>query len=100
MIGVHVEPEAEDDLASIRDWYDALLPGLGNEFLDEFENVSRSISEFPLMYRVAHEEARQAALRRFPYYVMYVHEPDLVSIIAVIHKHRDPGVWRSRLRQP
>jgi plasmid stabilization system protein ParE len=100
MIGVHVEPEAEDDLASIRDGYDALLPGLGNEFLDEFEKVSCSISEFPLMYRVAHEEARQAALRRFPYYVMYVHEPDLVSIIAVIHKHRDPDVWRSRLRQP
>ena len=99
MIVVYVEPEAEDDLASIRDWYDRQRPGLGDEFLDEFESVARSVSAFPEMYRFAQEEARQAALRRFPYYIIYVYEPDLVSIIAVIHKHRDPDVWRARLRQ-
>jgi len=92
-----VEPEAEADLAAACDWYDQLRSGLGDEFTKEFEFVARQILQFPNMWRIVQEDARQAALKRFPYYVFYVVDEDLVSVVAVIHKHRDPEVWQHRL---
>ncbi len=42
-------------------------------------------------------EARRKVLRRFPYSLIYLAEPDSIEIIAVIHFSRDPKSWASRL---
>jgi plasmid stabilization system protein ParE len=39
---------------------------------------------------------RRALVRRFPYAVYYVAEPDQISILAVIHTRRHPHRWQSR----
>jgi len=36
-------------------------------------------------------------LRRFPYSIIYLHEPGSIEIIAVVHQRRDPGYWQDRL---
>jgi plasmid stabilization system protein ParE len=94
---VFVESEAEADLAAARDWYDAQRPGLGDEFIDEFMRTVGRIADMPESYRKTYMEARQASINRFPYYVFYLVDEDMVSIVAVIHQHRDPQVWESRL---
>lgn len=37
-------------------------------------------------------------LRRFPYLVVYVEEESFIEVIAVMHAHRNPEIWKARLR--
>jgi len=36
-------------------------------------------------------------LRRFPFSIIYLDDPDVLSIVAVAHSKRKPGYWKSRL---
>lgn len=36
-------------------------------------------------------------LHRFPFSIIYLDEPDAVSIVAVAHNKRKPGYWKHRL---
>jgi len=35
-------------------------------------------------------------LRRFPYCVFYILEPNEIVVLACMHGHRDPQLWRER----
>jgi hypothetical protein len=51
----------------------------------------------PLVARRFDGEARKVRLERFPYAVIYQAEEQRIHIIAVMHMHREPGYWRSRI---
>ena len=40
---------------------------------------------------------RRFVLRRFPFSIIYLDDPDVVSIVAVAHSKRKPGYWKPRL---
>lgn len=54
----------------------------------------------PFLCPKVRSDARRKVLRRFPYCVIYLAEPEHIEIIAVIHFARDPRSWASRLRVP
>ena len=66
-----LRPEAGQDLASARDWYDQQRAGLGDEFLDALALALRVLARDPELPRFYHQKFRRVMLRRFPYKIFY-----------------------------
>ena len=60
------------------------------------ERVLGLVAFGPEIYPLYDDEHRFAVVRRFPYYLVYVVQPDRVSIIAVAFAGRAPGYWQGR----
>lgn len=93
-----VRPEAEADIAAAFAWYERSRAGLGHRLVHEAERVFDSIRDEPLRFPLAGRTARRALLRRFPYAVLFVFHEPVVTILAVMHMARKPGVWTSHAR--
>lgn len=89
-----LRPEAEADLAGAVEWYESVAPGLGAEFLRAAEAVIAQVRRTPAPYPVVSHSARRAIPRRFPYLLI----DREILVIACMHAHRDPRLWRRRLR--
>ena len=75
-LGLRLRPEAEADLREASQWYEGRRVGLGEEFLLEAERSLALIQESPGLYAEIHKNVRRALLRRFPYGVFYIVEPE------------------------
>lgn len=99
MFKIVLRKDAQLDLDEIFVWYEEQKEGLGFEFIDNFEKVLNKIAFNPYYASFILEDARGASLRRFPYEVIYrvdkTHRE--VSIIAVIHQHRNPEWFRDKI---
>ena len=93
---VRLRPEAEHDLSSAAAWYERQQYQLGQEFLDEFMKVRRTLAESPLIYAVVYRQTHRAVLNRFPFGVYFRVEGDEVVIVAVMHGSRHPKRWHGR----
>ncbi len=91
-----VNPEAEEDLADARAWYDRQRAGLGDQLLLCVEEAFDRIRRMPLTPRVTFNGARRVLVRRFPYAVIYKVEADQIAVIAIYHTRRDPRGWQAR----
>jgi plasmid stabilization system protein ParE len=91
-----VRKPAKADVAAAFDWYEAHRAGLGDEFAEEVSAVYAAIEEQPLRFPIALDDIRMALVRRFPYVIYFVVLPRHTSVIAVLHGHRRPQVWRQR----
>lgn len=96
-IPVVLRPESQEDLLRARDWYQRQRSGLGDEFMDAFDQFVGRIQNSPEMYAVAYKEVRRGKLRRFPYVVYYRVLDKRLEIIAILHGGRDPRAWQSRI---
>jgi plasmid stabilization system protein ParE len=93
-----LRPEAEQDLADGRDWYDQQREGLGREFLDAVDAMFEHIRDNPELFAVEYKSVRRAMLTRFPYIVCYRVIDGKIEVIAVLHGSRNPRSWRSRAK--
>jgi plasmid stabilization system protein ParE len=93
---LRLRPEAEEDLAAARDWYENQRAGLGEEFLTAIDGVFDRIRETPEMYASEYKSIRRAAMDRFPYIVYYRLVSDTVEVIGVQHGSRNPRGWQRR----
>ena len=91
-----LEPEARTDIADAFTWYEDQRTGLGSEFLAELARVLERIEEHPDAYAIVRGSTRRVLVRRFPYSVFYILDPDLVAVTAVMHGRRDPRRWQER----
>lgn len=57
-----LRPEAEQDLAEGREWYEQRLKGLGVEFLDVVDVALDTIRENPALHPAEYKGVRKAAL--------------------------------------
>ena len=87
---------AKLDLAIARDWYEREREGLGFDFVDEVKVATRRIESNPLEFATVCREARICPVKRFPYIIVFRILDSVLEILAVIHGHRDPEIWRSR----
>ena len=56
------------------------------------------IEAHPERFPIISGRTRRALLRRFPFGVFYILEPDRVAVTACLHGRRDPRRWQSRQR--
>jgi plasmid stabilization system protein ParE len=89
-------PEADAELEAAALWYKERQPGLGENFLDEFERTLRRILNKPERWRKIQGENRKLNFHRFPYAIVYSVRADTLYIKAVMHLHRRPFYWSRR----
>src|SRR6218665_1437869 len=83
-------PEAEADVVDAYAWYEARVPGLGEEYLRCVEACVTSVCRNPNAHPVAIDSFRGALVRRFPFKVFYEADDDVVVIYAVFHCSQNP----------
>jgi plasmid stabilization system protein ParE len=79
-------------------WYENKEPGLGREFQNELDLLLKRIASHPEQFRQIRGILRRGVLRRFPYVVYFLTEPERVVVLAVFHAKRDPVHLENRSR--
>jgi len=95
---VEFHPEAQSEFASAARFYEDQRLGLGLDFILTVQRTYERLLEFPAAGRPFGRRLRRVLVPKFPYGLLYRVEADRIYIIAVMHLHRRPGYWRSRLR--
>ena len=90
-------PEARHEMRHAANYYDDSRRGLGDRFLDAVENGVKQVQRNPYRWRKIRGEVRRCLIPRFPYGVLYVADEEQILIVAVMHLHRHPDYWLSRL---
>jgi len=88
---------AQRDLADAMEYYEAAMPGLGFEFLEEVERAVARILLQPEAWARVSENHRRCRLRRFPYGLIYSITEDSILISSVFHLHRHPDRWKDHV---
>lgn len=91
---------ADADSVEAALWYDARLPGLGAEFLEEVKIATERLANDPEIHRIRFADIRRALVRRFKFYGLYflIRERE-VWVMAIHHGRRHPGWLRMRRRR-
>jgi len=89
--------DAETEMNEAARYYEERALGLGMSFLDAIEEAVDQVLANPEAYQLVGDDVRHKILRRFPYSVLYVIEPDRIRVMAVAHQKRRPGYWCYRL---
>jgi toxin ParE1/3/4 len=96
MKAIRVAAVAIDELHEAESWYEGRAPGLGKRLVQAVDGALGDIAENPLRFPVVHKDIRRALARPFPYGIFFRDMETFVRVIAVVHLHRHPGIWRRR----
>ena len=96
MIAYRFHPDADAELGDAAQFYESRMTGLGKSFAAEVERTIALVREFPEAGSSAGPRQRRVVLARFPYSIVYRHDPGAIVIVAVAHQRRRPGYWRAR----
>lgn len=91
-----VQPQAELDIQAAAVWYEDRRVGLGVRFLDELGLVFQRIVTNPRQFPRLEADVRRALLSHFPYGVYFIEASEAITVLAVLHLHREPNMWKSR----
>ena len=91
------DPQAQAEFDDVRRYYNRQKTGLGDDFTEMVRQSLRRVLAQPESCPVEFEDIRRAALKRFPYKLLYSIETDHLYVIAVAHQHRKPGYWQDRI---
>ena len=83
-------PLARMELDEAMGWYEKQKQGLGVELKEAVDQMLARIAETPGRFRPVRGEVRRALLRRFPYAIHFLPEPQAIVVLAVFHTKRDP----------
>ena len=83
-------PIARLEMDEAMAWYQKQKAGLEAEFKDAVNQTLERIAAAPLSFGPVRGEIRRALLRRFPYAIHFVPEPNTIIVLAVFHTKRDP----------
>ena len=89
--------EAQRELEDAADFYNRECPGLGYEFADEIYRAIDRIEDNPVAWQPLSQRTRRCLTHRFPYAVIYQLRPELILVVAIMHLHRHPDTWKSRV---
>lgn len=66
---VHYHPAVEDELREIQRYYEDRSPGLGAQFIDDFERQVLALAATPGRWMIVTGDTRRCLMRRFPYII-------------------------------
>ncbi|MCB0519348.1 MAG: type II toxin-antitoxin system RelE/ParE family toxin [Lewinellaceae bacterium] len=93
---LYLQTSAIEDLREAFVWYEEQKTGLGHELLSAATETLTRIEQSPLLFAKVFREKRRAALRRFPYNIIYEVEGDVIRVSAIMHGKKDPTKWKQR----
>lgn len=77
-------------------WYDKQRMGLGDEFISCVEESLAKIARDSTSSTVVDEAVSRILIRRFPYGIFFLTEPERIVVLGVLHHRRDPQIWQQR----
>ena len=94
---VEFHPEALEEFEAAARYYASRQSGLGLRFVASIESALSQIADAPERWRIFEADVRCYLVHVFPYAVLYSIEKDYILVNAVMHCHREPGYWRTRV---
>jgi plasmid stabilization system protein ParE len=91
-------PEAHEEMIESAHLYEGRSEGFGSDFLKAVEETTRRIEQFPEAGPIERANIRKRLVSGFPFTILYEMQRDSIFIAAVMHQHRRPGYWRTRLK--
>jgi plasmid stabilization system protein ParE len=95
-VTVEYHPAIESELLRVRRYYESKVPGLGVEFITEFEQHVLQIVATPERWRIIERDIRRVLMKRFPYVIYYRALPDRVRVTVIKHQRRHPSLGSFR----
>ncbi len=86
--------EFEDAVA----YYESQSPELGLQFVREVRSAIERIVQYPEAWSPLSLRTRRCQTHMFPYGIIYQVRDDVLIVVAIMHLHREPKSWMSRLR--
>ena len=87
---------AQQELDDAVEYYNAEVPGLGDQFLLEALSTFDRIKEFAKAWHPYTQNTRRCQTRRFPYGIVYELKPTEIRVVAVMHLRRESDYWTYR----
>ena len=84
---------AENQLIQAQAWYESQRTGLGIEFARSVDAAIARVTRQPFAAPVVYENVHRVVLKRFPYSVFYLIEPQQLVILSCLHTRRSPAAW-------
>jgi plasmid stabilization system protein ParE len=88
---------ATKELVEAIAYYNEQSEGLGYRFAAEVRRMLSRIVQHPRAWPPISKRARRCRTSSFPYGVIYQVTEDVIFVVAVMHLHRHPDSWKSRL---
>jgi plasmid stabilization system protein ParE len=100
-VKLRVVSAAEDELVEGAAWYEDRQSGLGEQFINEYQDAILRIlattgSYARLETTRSRRNLRRCFLKRFPYYVAFELLDEEIVVLAVAHTKRRPNYWIKR----
>ena len=90
---------AKKEFAEAIAYYNLESEGLGYKFAVEVGRTLSRIVQYPNAWTRISKRSRRCRTCGFPYGIIYQAREDVILIVAVMHLHRRPNSWKSRLRE-
>ena len=84
---------AQTQIVQAQAWYELQRAGLGVEFAFSVEATIARVTRQPLAAPVVYEDVDRVVLKRFPYSVFYLIEPQRLVVLSCLHTRRNPAAW-------
>ncbi len=88
---------AEQEMLNAARFYESQAIHLGEDFLSKVQSAVKDIAENPEHWPVIRLNVRRRLVHRFPYGILYRINHDEIVVLAVMHLHRHPNYWISRI---
>ena len=92
-----VHPEAWLEIEAADNWYLQRSPEASASFLGAIYDALERISDAPQRWPRHLFGTRRFVLNRFPFSIIYLDEPSVVTFVALAHGKRKPGYWKRRV---
>lgn len=89
----------QTDLQQAFDFYEQRKPGLGLEFISDFERFIIGVSTHPELGVKTHGRLRKFVLTQFPYVAYYSVADDHVRVVACIYGGQKPQEIEDALKE-
>ena len=95
--GIVLRRLAEQEFDESIGFYERQREGLGQEFRNVIEHYFQRIADNPEWFPKVRGEVRRAVIvRRFPYAIHFLIEPERIVMLSVFHTSRDPEQLKYR----
>ncbi len=90
---------AHAELRETIEYYNSQESSLGVQFAREVRRTLERIAQFPEAWTPLSKRTRRCRTNKFPYGIVYQVRGERILVVAVMHLHREPKTWKSRLRE-
>jgi len=96
MYKIDISDDADNDIATSREYYEEKQKGLGKRFFNAVLNALGLIQKNPYTYQEIDNDLRRYVMKKFPFVILYFVGEVVIQIIAVFHTSRNPNEIQKR----